>query len=74
MSQGSENNEFSYLYIYIRIVDQKIFTLKIISVKNSVVRSIRDFFLMVDGYIMDERLERSYYQVLRKPTIAVAML
>ena len=61
-------------------VDWKIFALKIIRVKNFRVikflqfRSIREIFLTVDDYNMDERLESSwrlvYYQVSGEPGIA----
>ena len=61
-------------------VDREIFTLKIICVKNvhvvkfSRFRSIREIFLTVDDYNMDEHLESSYrlvyYRVSGEPGIA----
>ena len=61
-------------------LDRKIFTLKIIRVKNFCVDkfsqfcSTRKIFLMVNGYNMDEHLESSkhlvYYQVTGEPGIA----
>ena len=67
-------------WFFVHTVDQKIFTLKIIRVKNFRVvkflwfRSIREIFLMVDYCNMDEHLESSwrlvYYQVSGEPGIA----
>ena len=61
-------------------VDREVFTLKIICMKNFCVikflrfRSIREIFLRVDNYNMDERLESFwrlvYYQVSGEPGIA----
>ena len=60
-------------------VDREIFTLKIIHVKTFLVKfsqfcSIREFFLMVADYNMDEHLESSYrlvyYLVSEEPGIA----
>ena len=60
-------------------VNWEIFTLRTIRVKNFVLfkfswfRLIRDIFLMVDDFNMDERLESSwclvYYQVSGEPGI-----
>ena len=60
-------------------VDQESFMLRTIRVKNFVLfkfswfRLIRDIFLMVDDFNMDERLESSwrlvYYQVSGEPGI-----
>ena len=56
-------------------VDQEIFTLKIIRVKNfrvvkfSRFRSIREFFLTVDDCNVDKRLRLVYYQVSGEPGI-----
>ena len=59
-------------------VDRETFTLKTkkisCSVKVSRFRSTREYFLMVEGYNMDGRLESSwrlvYYQVSGEPGIA----